>query len=92
MVKFAGVEGGGTTWRAAIAEGSPDNITEHATFETTTPDETLEQIRAWLAERTYDSLGVASFGPIDPKEGSPTYGQITTTPKPGWQVRRLQGI
>lgn len=87
MVTFAGVEGGGTSWRAAIAVDSPDNITEHATFQTTTPEETLGHVQAWLAQRQYDSLGIASFGPIDPKEGSPTYGQITTTPKPGWQVR-----
>lgn len=28
MVVYAGVEGGGTTWRVAIAEGHPTNITE----------------------------------------------------------------
>jgi fructokinase len=30
-------------------------------------------------------VGIGSFGPVDPDPGSPTYGQITTTPKPGWQ-------
>lgn len=87
MVTFAGVEGGGTSWRVAIAVDSPDNITEHASFPTTTPEETLGQVQAWLAQRQYDALGVASFGPVDPKEGSPTFGHITTTPKAGWQVR-----
>ena len=29
--------------------------------------------------------GVACFGPIDLQPSSPTYGYITTTPKPGWQ-------
>ena len=28
MVVYAGVEGGGTSWRVAIAEGHPTNITE----------------------------------------------------------------
>ena len=30
------------------------------------------------------AIGIASFGPIDPKPGSPTFGYITSTPKPGW--------
>ena len=30
-----------------------------------------------------EALGVGSFGPIDPDLTSPTYGYITTTPKPG---------
>jgi len=29
---------------------------------------------------------VATFGPVDPKPSSNTYGYITTTPKPGWAV------
>jgi fructokinase len=31
------------------------------------------------------ALGVASFGPIDYRRGSPRYGWITSTPKPGWR-------
>jgi fructokinase len=30
------------------------------------------------------ALGVACFGPIDPDPASPTFGYITTTPKPHW--------
>ena len=52
MVVYAAVEGGGTTFRAALAEGTPDNITDRAEFETTTPDETLAAVKAWLDERT----------------------------------------
>jgi fructokinase len=29
-------------------------------------------------------LGIAAFGPLDPNPASPTYGRITSTPKPGW--------
>jgi predicted NBD/HSP70 family sugar kinase len=50
MVVYAAVEGGGTTFRAAIAEGTPENILDRAEFETTTPEETLSQVKAWLNE------------------------------------------
>src|SRR5438093_2315163 len=30
------------------------------------------------------AIGIGSFGPIDLRRGSQTWGQITTTPKPGW--------
>lgn len=36
-------------------------------------------------------MGVGSFGPIDPIEGSPTYGYITTTPKPHWGQYNMIG-
>lgn len=38
-----------------------------------------------------EALGVGSFGPIDPIEGSPTYGYITTTPKPHWGQYNIIG-
>ncbi|CAM9569376.1 unnamed protein product [Chrysoparadoxa australica] len=87
MVVYAAVEGGGTTWRAALAEDHPSNITELQVFQTTTQDaaEQLKEIRAWLDARKFDALGIGTFGPVDPKVGSDTYGYITTTPKPGWK-------
>ena len=50
MVVYAAVEGGGTTFRAAIAEDTPDNILDRAEFETTTPEETVSLVKAWLNE------------------------------------------
>lgn len=38
-----------------------------------------------------DAMGIGSFGPIDPIQGSPTYGYITTTPKPHWSHYNLVG-
>lgn len=35
MSRLAGVEGGGTTWVACIAEGAPDNIVERFNYKTT---------------------------------------------------------
>ena len=84
-MKYAAVEGGGTTWVAVIAEDSPDNIVERADFKTELPAETLGKIRAWLSQRSFDAIGIATFGPVDAVESSPTYGYITSTPKPNWE-------
>eukprot|EP00045_Choanoeca_perplexa_P008166 m.74853 g.74853 ORF g.74853 m.74853 type:complete len:318 (+) comp14385_c1_seq3:205-1158(+) len=90
-IVYAGVEGGGTTWRAAIAIGDPSNIQERQTFPTTTPEETLTAIRKWLDQRDFDALGIASFGPIEPNKERPLYGHITSTPKPRWHNADVVG-
>ena len=91
VLKLAAVEGGGTTFVCAVAEGSPENIVERASFPTTTPEETLGKCRAWLDERSFDCLGIATFGPVDPTPGSATYGYITATPKKGWRDTDVVG-
>lgn len=93
---LAAVEGGGTSWVCAIAHGTPDNVVERAEFPTTTPQETVGRCVEWLRTRQYDALGIATFGPVDLEPSSPTYGYITTTPKPGWKnvdvVGPLRGL
>jgi len=86
------VEGGGTTFCCAIAEDSPDNIVEQAVFDTADPTTTTAKVKEWLLARQFDAIGVASFGPIDAKVGSPTYGYITSTPKPHWGNTDLVGL
>ena len=95
--RFAGVEGGGTTWVVAISEGVPENIVERAEFPTTDdPMVTLGGVRAWLdaraAEGRFDAIGIATFGPVDLDKNSPTYGYITHSPKPGWADVDVLGI
>lgn len=85
MVVLACVEGGGTTFVVALARDDPTNIIEREEFPTTTPQETIGKCVAWLKSKRYDALGVATFGPVDLEPTSPTYGYITSTPKPGWQ-------
>lgn len=45
-------------------------------------------LQSWIADKQYDAVGVATFGPVDPKPSSATWGYITTTPKPNWAVSK----
>lgn len=84
---FAGVELGGTKCIALLASG-PGEILASEQVPTTTPQETLGRLAQiledWRTEHRFVALGIGSFGPLDLDASSPTYGQITSTPKPGW--------
>jgi fructokinase len=81
---YGGIEAGGTKWVCATGSG-PDDIRELVTFPTTHPAQTIARAAEFFAGNgTLAAVGVGSFGPIDVKRSSPTWGRITTTPKPGW--------
>lgn len=83
---YGGVEAGGTKFNCMIA-GGPDEILAEARFPTTTPAETLGKVIRFFEEHgggNLSAIGVAAFGPLDLNPSSPTFGQITATPKPGW--------
>jgi fructokinase len=71
----------------------PDDLRATTRFATATPDVTIAQAMAFF--RPYQGrltgLGIGSFGPLDPHPGSPTFGWITDTPKPGWRHTDLAG-
>jgi fructokinase len=92
MVRFAAVEGGGTSWLVAIAIDTPQNIVERYRVPTTSPEQTLGTIRTWLSSRQFDAIGVATFGPVDANPSSEFYGYITSTPKPGWKNTNVLGL
>jgi fructokinase len=81
---YGGIEAGGTKWVCAIGDG-PGDLRETVTFPTTTPVETIGRATDFFT-RTDElaAVGVGSFGPIDVRRSSPTWGSITTTPKAGW--------
>ena len=67
----------------------PGDMREQVRFSTQSPEitlrETLDFFRsAAVRHGRIEAIGIASFGPIDLHIGSPTYGFITSTPKPGW--------
>lgn len=84
MVRFGGIETGGT--KTVVAVGDPDQLVALEQFATgDDPGATLQQAAAFLlGHGPLAAVGVASFGPCDPDPASATYGQVTTTPKPGW--------
>lgn len=82
------IEAGGTKFIAGIA-ASPDDIRETARFDTTNPDETIGATIAWFKasqERhgALQSIGIASFGPLELDRAAADWGHITATTKPGW--------
>lgn len=84
----AGVELGGTKCVCTLGTG-PDDIRAEVRIPTEDPAVTLAALGAVLEEwhrrpGGLAALGIASFGPLDLRAGSPTYGFITATPKPGW--------
>ena len=92
---YAGIEAGGTKFNCIAASG-PQDVRAEARFPTTTPAETLGQVIAFFRRVQAEhgplaGLGIGSFGPLDPNPASPTYGYITSTPKPGWAQADIAG-
>jgi fructokinase len=84
LTVYGGIETGGSKWECAIGTG-PDDLRATETIATTTPAETIEQVIAFFhREGPVAAVGIGSFGPIDPRRESATWGYITSTPKPGW--------
>lgn len=85
---LAGIETGGTKTMMALGRG-PGEIVAEARIATTTPDETIAGIlaffrKAQVAHGRAAALGLASFGPVGIHPGTPDWGRILATPKPGW--------
>ena len=89
---FGGVEAGGTKWVLAVGS-SPDDLEDVTTIPTTSPAATLDGVGEFFDRHPeITAVGVGSFGPVDLRKGSPRYGMITTTPKPGWPNTDVAGF
>jgi fructokinase len=88
-ILFGAIEAGGTKWNCIIAS-DPQDVRAEERFETTKPGETLHKVIRFFKRfqdetgRTLAGIGIACFGPVDLDLNSPSYGYITSTPKPGW--------
>ncbi len=92
MALYGGVEAGGTKFVCAVGDGH-GGLTHFIRFATTTPEETLERVVRFFQTlpQLPLAIGVGTFGPADLHPGSPTYGFVTTTPKPGWAMTDIVG-
>jgi fructokinase len=92
MNLFGGIEAGGTKFVCGFGTGPGDLTT--ARFPTTSPEETLASVTGFLKKAAGGQLravGIGSFGPVDLDRNSPTFGYVTSTPKPGWSNCNLAG-
>ena len=95
MSLWGGIEAGGTKFVCAVGRG-PDDIREQTRFPTTTPEETFSRVIRFFKDQqdrlgSLKAVGIGSFGPLDPNPSSPTFGYITSTPKPGWDQTDFAG-
>src|SRR5688500_18201047 len=82
------VEAGGTKFVCMVGTG-PADVRAQVRIATETPDTTLREMLTFFRAAGEQhgplaAIGIASFGPIGLHPGSPTFGFITSTPKPGW--------
>lgn len=91
---YGGIEAGGTKFVCLVGNG-PEHIVEETRFATTHPEETIQRAVAFFEPYARGgelaAVGIGSFGPVDLNPVSPTFGYITTTPKPEWSQVDLRG-
>lgn len=83
MLRIGGIEAGGTKFVCGVGNEQGE-VVDSISFPTEDPETTLGKAIAYFKDKSVDAIGIGSFGPIDIRPGSPTYGYVTTTPKPGW--------
>lgn len=90
---IAAIEAGGTKFNVAVGTG-PNDLRATSRIDTTDPKTTIRKVMEWIAHAcrkhgAIKAIGIGSFGPLDLDPASPTYGYITTTPKPDWSHTAL---
>jgi fructokinase len=98
------IEAGGTKFVCGLFDssgetGAPPRLLGKTSIPTEAPERTLAASLRYLegavqelAGGRLDGLGIGSFGPVDLDPESPTWGYITSTPKPGWRNVSVAGF
>jgi fructokinase len=84
------IEAGGTKFVCAAAR-APHEIVAETRIATTTPAATLSAAQEFFAAVAAEhgglgALGIATFGPVDLRRSSRTFGHLLATPKAGWRA------
>ena len=92
---YGGIEAGGTKFLCAVGTAG-GRVLDEVRIPTTSPAETLERVMEYFHRQMEKvgrlaSIGIASFGPLDPRRDSPSFGHILATPKPGWAQTDMVG-
>jgi fructokinase len=96
LALYGGIEGGGTKFVCAVGT-SPENIMAEIRYPTSSPEATIGKAINFFKnfeiqnKVKLNAIGIACFGPLDPEITSPTYGYVTSTPKPGWKNTDFAG-
>jgi fructokinase len=88
---FGAIEAGGTKFVCGVGT-KPEDLTT-IQIPTTTPESTIAEAVSFLRQvkEPIRAVGIGSFGPVDLHPESPTFGHITSTPKPAWRSCNLAG-
>ena len=93
MQLYGAVEIGGTKTVVAVGSTFAD-MSDPVRMTTSDPDSTLGDVIDFFSDYDLQSVGVASFGPLNLDRSSSGYGEMMSTPKPGWGgaplLQRLQ--
>ncbi|PJN88825.1 ROK family protein [Bacillus sp. mrc49] len=84
MRLYGAIEAGGTKFVCAVGD-EKGNVRKRIQIPTTVPEETIPEVIRFFSEYELVAIGIGSFGPVNIDPASPAYGNITTTPKPGWK-------
>lgn len=90
MTVWGAIELGGSK-ATAVVGNEPADLSKAIKVVTTTPGETISGLLEVFEGADLAGVGIASFGPIDLNPRSSSYGQITSTPKPGWSWTDVVG-
>jgi len=99
---LAAIEAGGTKFACGLVEvdsqgAKRPRILATSVIPTTSPEETLARVRDFFLSPAEgrpapERLGIGCFGPVDLRPSSPTWGFITSTPKPRWSGTDVAGF
>ncbi|MEW4429876.1 ROK family protein [Paenibacillus pabuli] len=90
-MRIGAIEAGGTKIVCGIGN-EQGHMEEWCSFPTEHPEITLAKVSDYFRDKGVVAIGMGSFGPIDLKPDSLTYGYITTTPKSEWENCNVVGI